>query len=375
MSLKQENCIQEHSCEKIKDIQREIDSYQHCVERSLQEASTLNVKYEKTVNELSTIINIFEYINLVTDYKNLFPIINDMLLGVLGTSTSSIFTTEEDGFEIETSSIPRQQVKRMSERANILFEMRDQLLDTYILTEDILQDKFSIERGIKSAVVVPLNSKKKLMGIIYLEHTVENYFKVDDIKYLNTLAVAIRLSLENAQLYAKLEEMALRDGLTGLYNRIYFNKEMQNCLDNHQKFGLPFVLSIMDIDHFKKVNDEHGHLCGDLILKEVAQLIKASIRKGDVVCRYGGEEFAIMFKNTGELKSVIQRVEDIRFEIEQKVTMYSNKPISVTCSFGLVSSSALGKEASLEDAVRCADDALYEAKRTGRNKVCLYKIE
>ncbi|MFZ5352707.1 MAG: sensor domain-containing diguanylate cyclase [Bacillota bacterium] len=365
-------CVRYEGCAKILEIQNEIDSYQKCVENSLQEISNLNIKYEKTVSELSSIINIFEYINLVTDYKNLFSIINDMLIGVIGASSSTIFTLGDEGFFIEASSIPRQQMKNMDKIAETLYAIKDEIQETYILTSEKLTDDFSINRGIKSAVVVPLNGKNKLIGLIYLEHVVDRYFEADDIKYLNTLAVAIRLSLENAQLYARLEEMALRDGLTELYNRIYFNKEIQNCMDNYQKYNLPFVLSILDIDHFKKVNDEYGHLGGDLVLKEVGKLLVNSVRKDDIVCRYGGEEFAIIFRNTGDLQSVVQRVEELRKTIESYSVAYNETCISVTCSFGLVISTACSKAASIEEIVRCADDSLYTAKRTGRNKVCVY---
>ncbi len=366
-------CLEQQSCEKLKEIQKEIDSYQKCVEKSLQDISNLNIKYEKTVNELSSIINIFQYINLITDFKNLFPIINDMLIGILGVISSTIFSINGDELVVETSSIPRQQLINMDTLLKSFAENKGGIIEIKILDESMLQDDFSRQRGIKSAVMLPLTNKNGLMGLIYLEHLAENYFMTDDVRYLNTLSIAIRLSVENAQLYSRLEETALRDGLTGLYNRMFFNKEIQNCMSNYSKLDLPFVLSILDIDHFKKVNDNYGHLCGDLVLKEVANLVKGQIRKEDIICRYGGEEFAIIFKNTGDINSVLHRVEELREKIKAAVFSYEDNSISVTCSFGLVSCSSCSKTASIEEVVKYADEALYEAKRSGRNKACMHQ--
>jgi diguanylate cyclase (GGDEF)-like protein len=366
-------CLCEQNCEKLLEIQKQIDSYQKCVENSLQEISNLNIKYEKTVNELSSIINIFEYINLITDYKNLFPIINDMLIGILGVISSTILSFCDNEFTVEASSVSRQQLTNMDLVVRKFIDNRNHIFETCILDESMLQDEFSLQRGIKSAVLVPLTSKNSLMGLIYLEHVIENYFEADDIRYLNTLSIAIRLSLENAQLYSKLEETAMRDGLTGLYNRMFFNKEIQNCLSNYNRLELPFVLSIVDIDNFKRVNDNYGHLCGDLVLKEVASLIKNHIRKEDIVCRYGGEEFAILFKNTEDIKSVLERVNELRLKIKDTDFLYEDNRINVTCSFGLVTCTSCSKTSTIEEIVKHADEALYEAKRTGRNKVCMHK--
>ncbi|HYE11758.1 MAG TPA: hypothetical protein VEF53_16455, partial [Patescibacteria group bacterium] len=107
-------------CDLLKSMSDKLNSYQLCVENSLQEISALNVKYEHRVNELSTIINIFEYINMVTDYKNLFSIINDMLIGVLGASSSTIFACKDGRYIIEASSLPRQVLIKMEAVGEIL---------------------------------------------------------------------------------------------------------------------------------------------------------------------------------------------------------------------------------------------------------------
>lgn len=359
------------NCELLKSMNDKLNSYQLCVESSLQEISALNVKYEHRVNELSTIINIFEYINMVTDYKNLFSIINDMLIGVLGASSSTMFTYKEGLYSVEASSLPRQMLTKMEIVGDILVEKYGKHRETFILTEDELRESFSVVEGTKSAVAVPLAGKEGLMGIIFLEHTNKDYFQPDIIRYLNTLAIAIRLALENAQLYSKLEEMALIDGLTGLYNRMLFNKEINNCMEDYRKFGLPFIMVILDLDHFKKVNDTYGHICGDMVLQQVSNLIKNEIRKGDLICRYGGEEFAIIFRNTKDMDGIYLRLEAIRQKIAGNALEYHGSTVSVTCSFGAVCCTLVDRNRTSEEVVKKADEALYKAKRTGRDRICM----
>lgn len=357
-------------CELLKSMSDKLNEYQICVENSLQEVSALNIKYEHRVNELSTIINIFEYINMVTDYKNLFSIINDMLIGVLGASSSTIFSYKDGHYNVEASSLPRQVLIKMITVVSMLAQKYGDYKETFILTETELKESFN-EEDTKSAVVVPLLGKEGLMGIIYLEHTKKNYFQPDIKRYLNTLAIAIRLALENARLYSKLEEMALIDGLTGLYNRMFFNKEIQNCMENYRRFNLPFVLVILDLDHFKKVNDTYGHLCGDMVLQKVSSQIKMEIRKDDFVCRYGGEEFAVIFRNTRDMEVIKLRLETVRKKIAETNVDYQNSTVSITCSFGAVCCTLIDKMNNVEEIVKKADEALYEAKRTGRDRICI----
>lgn len=358
-------------CDLLKEMSEKLNSYQLCVEKSLQEASALNVMYEQRVNELSTIINIFEYINMVTDYKNLFSIINDMLIGVLGASCSTIFKYAEGRYRVEASSLSRQEVLRMNAVGDMLFKKYGKQREAFILTEAELRKSFDERKETKSAVAVPLAGKTELLGIIYLEHIKENYFQTEMCKYLNTLAIAIRLALENARLYSKLEEMALIDGLTGLYNRMFFNKEINNCMEDYRKFGLPFVLAILDLDHFKKVNDTYGHLCGDMVLQQISGIIRNEVRNEDFVCRYGGEEFAIIFRNSRDMEGIRLRLETIRQKIAENIMEYQDSKVVITCSFGAVCSTSTEKSSISEEVVRMADEALYKAKNEGRNRVCI----
>lgn len=367
----QDYCERQDSCELLKSVLMELDSYQHTAETSLQQISTFNMKYEKLVNELSTIINVFEYINLVTDYKNLFSIITDMMIGILGLANCTIFVHESGEYEVETSNLSRKDSIRMIDVINGLSNDGELFLETKIYKASEIKDDFSLERGIKSSAVLPLLNKGINHGLIYIEHKNENYFEIDSLRYLNTLGIAIRLSLENARLYARLEEVALVDSLTQLYNRLFFNKEIALCLDNYRKYGHPFVLVMMDIDHFKMVNDTHGHLCGDQVLMDLARLMRDNIRRDDMICRFGGEEFALIFRNTDDMNGITNRVKLLKDAIENHETIYQNKRIKVSCSFGISRPIAHhGKEATDAMIINDADNGLYKAKHEGRNMIC-----
>lgn len=166
------------------------------------------------------------------------------------------------------------------------------------------------------------------------------------------------------ELEEKLSRTALHDALTGLYNRGHFDEKLKDELERAQRYERSLSLLILDIDLFKKVNDNYGHQAGDEVLKSVASLISSSIRKSDYAARYGGEEFAVILPETDPEKAV-ELAERIRVAVEQKGFKLSEKETaSLTISIGIGSSS---KGASSELLIKDADTVLYRAKESGRN--------
>lgn len=369
-------CRGNENCEKLIAIQTELDSYQKCVETNLQQISSLNIKYEKTVNELSNIVQIFEYINHVTDYKSLLTVINDMLIGVTGANHSTIYIFDGVHYAVEASNIKRQVLKDINDLYDWLVEKGITMDEITILKEEQLVQHGLIRfRGIKSAMVVPLKGRESLLGMIYLEHGKKNYFDEENVKYLNNLTRAIRLALENAQLYAKLEQIALVDGLTGLYNEAYFVKTLQSSIENYNRMSLPFILTVIDIDRFARVNENNGHLGGDVALQKLSHLIKESVRKDDIVCRYGADEIAVIFRNTQDLEGITQRLENMREKIADMQIEYHGRQINMTCSIGTVCSNISERISTPEELLKAVNKALREAKDTGKNKLCVYREE
>lgn len=166
---------------------------------------------------------------------------------------------------------------------------------------------------------------------------------------------------------AELTEQVNTDSLTGLYNRKHFNESMAQELERTQRSRQPTSLALIDLDHFKAVNDTHGHIAGDEVLKAVAKAIGNTIRKLDIACRYGGEEIAVIFPSTYQLVAS-QVAERLRQAIENCTVSHGSSTIPITASIGVDTYTAQSKETAAQFIER-VDQLLYDAKHLGRNRV------
>ena len=164
-----------------------------------------------------------------------------------------------------------------------------------------------------------------------------------------------------------IHNMAIQDGMTGIHNKRYFAEFLEREIAVCVRHSHPLTLVMFDVDHFKKINDGHGHLAGDAVLKDLTARIKPRIRREDLFARYGGEEFACVLPSTA-LPGGIVFAEHLRTLIEERPTAFEDKKISFTISIGV---STLHRETGVDTAtlIKRADDNLYTAKRNGRNRV------
>lgn len=189
---------------------------------------------------------------------------------------------------------------------------------------------------------------------------VKTHLETQALTKRNTMLIA---KLQEAN--AELEKVSRTDPLTGLSNRRDVNEKIESEIIRADRSKKSFSLLLGDIDHFKTINDTFGHDAGDYILVEVAKLMTQATRRQDVVARWGGEEFLILLPETS-LEGSIKVAEDIRKKIEEKELIYDQKKIAITMSFG---SCVSEPEMTLNTLVKKADECLYKAKETGRNKV------
>lgn len=229
-----------------------------------------------------------------------------------------------------------------------------------------------LKEGIKSLISIPLISQDRIVGVLYVDDFKPRNFSARETLALALLATQAAVAIEKAQLLKKAEELAIRDGLTGLYNYRYFHQRIEQELQRARRYKSPLSLIMADLDFFKDYNDRYGHLKGDDVLREVSKLLLDSVRKVDFVARYGGEEFAVILPETDEGKAKIVS-ERIRQSVEKHLFPYEKgKKNKLTISLGTVVYPHDGKtKLSL---IKRADEALYYAKNTGRNHACLYSL-
>ncbi len=238
------------------------------------------------------------------------------------------------------------------------------------LIEDLTTDDVAVGgEGMRSWLGVPLFMYGECEGVVAVQSTRVGAFGVEHQRLLESLALQIAAGLQNAHLY----ELAMVDGLTGLFVRRYLDARMEEEIERSRRYNTPFSIIMLDVDDFKKLNDTYGHLVGDRVLRAIANVIKAQMRGVDTAARYGGEEMAVILPRT-EMVGAYNLAERIRESIaELRITTDDDEPqaLGVTASLGIAAYPE-SKAQNGEDLVRKADRALYRAKKTGKNRVELF---
>ena len=222
----------------------------------------------------------------------------------------------------------------------------------------------------KSMFVVPIVIDRKVHAMVAVYSAKKDAFNQIQRHLLEVYLYQASESASKAMLHEEIKMMAFTDGLTGLYNHRRFQERLQEELKRASRYKEPLSLILLDIDHFKKVNDTYGHPAGDAVLKRIAELISRTVREIDFPARYGGEEFALIIlkSNSKEAKKIAER---LRKKVEQTTVKTDTADISVTLSLGIASYPEDAK--TREELIDRADQALYRAKQSGRNRTVLYE--
>ncbi len=225
-------------------------------------------------------------------------------------------------------------------------------------------------KNFKSMVCIPLLTKQRIIGILKVYSDKVSFFDNDDARILNYLGDLCTTIVQNSLLYSKTKELAIKDGLTGLYMRRYFIEKLDEEIRRAKQLNTTFSFLMIDIDHFKECNDTFGHLFGDKVLRLLGEFLKENLRDVDIIGRYGGEEFAVILPNTNYNGATFV-AERLRSNFEKLVIKVNeNEGRKITLSIGGIEYKDSMK---LMEIINCADKALYHSKETGRNKVTFWE--
>jgi diguanylate cyclase (GGDEF)-like protein/PAS domain S-box-containing protein len=221
-------------------------------------------------------------------------------------------------------------------------------------------------QDVQSAVVAPLVIKGQVVGALSLESTQLSAFNESDLRLLASFAATATASIQNARLHAEVQKLAITDSLTGLYNRRGLFELGQREVERSRRYKRPLVAIMMDVDHFKFINDYYGHTVGDQVLQAVAKRCTDNLRRIDILGRLGGDEFTFLLPET-DMFTASHVAERVRQTVAERPIVTDETPINVSASLGVARATSATPD--LEVLISRADAAMYVAKREGRNRV------
>ncbi len=328
----------------------------------------LNV-LRSTINAISTSVEIKEIVESAgNNLPNLFDFTS---FGVFWKEDLLLFLYQEESCP---PSFSQEVVKNM---VNVFSVLGEESVDVDRITLQVDHRKLTAKQRmvspratLKSHLTLPLAVEGEILGCLSLNSDQPNAFDAQDLQFLSVIGYQMAASLKHFQRFSSIKNMATYDTLTGLYNRRYFEERFGAEAEKSFYSGIPLSLVMVDIDHFKKVNDTFGHTEGDQILCRISSLLKNSVRRKDTVARYGGEEFILMLPEAGLEQSFVI-AERIRQLVESTPFDVGRAQVNLTLSMG-ISNFPSHRVKSKEELIRMADQALYDAKRGGRNRVCIF---
>ena len=326
--------------------------------------------FESTIlNELGSLASASQ------DYRETVSTVLEIMARVVGNALGVVLMFEEEDMVVQVNRPTR--TESLAEIKSKVFELagaygwevggNPDRIKVSLYGEENLKEQMDGQPRPYSHAFIPLTAQKKVIGLMAFFQPQSPAFVRDAQIILGLVQNQVTIVIDNARLYEAARQLAITDGLTKIYNHRFFQELFEKEYKRSDRYNTIFSLIMLDIDHFKKINDTYGHLCGDEILKSLANLIKSCLRSMDIVARYGGEEFAVLLPETNGAEAY-QTAERIRRSVEDTTFMGTEQGLRVTVSQGVATYPSEGVH-ERQDLIGKADGALYEAKENGRNKV------
>jgi diguanylate cyclase (GGDEF)-like protein len=327
----------------------------------------------EATNALISTINLDDLLSQILDILNrAIPAAEKGTLHMIAPETGQLEMRAMHGFT--DPRIQRYYARTRRSLINRVVENKQPLLIQDVQTQFSGEDQIEIfdANGTRSIITAPLIADEVVFGALYLASSQPNAFDENDLIVLTSFADTATLALRNAQLHEKVQKLAITDTLTNLYNRRGLMEIGERLFEASRRFHRSLAIISLDIDFFKTVNDSLGHVAGDQVLQQVAEIMLRKIRRVDLIGRQGGDEFTILLPEA-DIFQAIQVAERLRIAVEQSVLKTSKGETRITISLGCTRMTT--KSTSLGELIDLADQALYLSKHSGRNRVRTYPAE
>ncbi|MBI4651395.1 diguanylate cyclase [Candidatus Desantisbacteria bacterium] len=328
----------------------------------------------------STVLNEISYIGrtIYDEEKTIFSIF-DMLRKIIRFEIGAILLGEEKNILLYHGYNQSEENKNMiidnildyfNKIAGIKIA-KDELTVQMVEKKDKEETPF-LAKKLNSFLISELSGRGNTIGVLLLGCVEDEAYTDKDRNLLDSIVNQTSIIMDNSRLYKKIADMSITDGLTKLYNKRYLLQILPKEIDRAVRYERILSLLMFDIDFFKKINDTYGHIQGDIVLKEISEIVRREIRKNDIAVRYGDEEFIVILPEV-DINGATVVAEKIRKAVEEFCFSGQKEPLHLTISLGVGICKKDLVDSTGEKIIKAVDEALYQAKKSGRNRICIVK--
>lgn len=333
-----------------------------------------NARLEERLQDISTLLDLSQSLNRDLGLDGAVDRLVEFVSQRLRVDWFVLLLADEAGRTLESRGVWG--FPQPEELKGISFDLGEGVVGTVfetgtrmVLPDVAREDRFTNFQGRVqlegSFVAIPARFSGNRVGVLAFGRRRVDAFEPSYVDFLQIVTNHVAMVVRNARLYERMRELATQDDLTALANRRNLLQRMEHEFKRHRRFGTPMAVLMVDVDHFKRVNDQHGHSAGDRVLVEVATALESAVRDVDVVGRYGGEEFAIVLPST-TADSALVVADKVREAVQARCAGPNGMgPVTISVGVGVASEATDSVHALID----VADQALYRAKSGGRNRI------
>lgn len=344
----------------------------------MKSKKTMSQGYEQRMNALVKVIEASQQLGTSSSLEAVMPMVSESVKALFDVDSVAVYLLDESNVEetrLEAKGVSSNHAEAFKDfdpdhEASYLGRViSDRKPFTFNDFNNEATEETVISRSLdfRSVMMAPLLVEGRAIGAVFVAYHQVGKYNEERLHFFSLLANQVALAVRNAQLQEGLTQMATRDSMSGLYTHAYFQEHLGKCLVKAKYSNQAVSLMILDMDFFKKVNDNYGHPQGDALLRQLGGVIRSVVSSNETICRYGGDEFTVTMADTNRTKAVVM-AEKIRQAVEEFEFVLGSNIVHITISGGVA---AYPEDCNTKkELITKADAAMYEAKKQGRNKIC-----